>query len=341
MSARADLTLLRVADARADRMDFHGTEQRYTQLEGRVDLAQLCAMAPLARRTVLFSEELARSLVPMPLAARRAMQARELERSLAFEWEMQSGMDSSRCLSAWRAVDDDLLEVIGIERSVWQRWQELHPGLICAHPESVAAARSAGAEWFASARVALEQERLALLTKPAASIPWQQLGIGAAALLAALSLVYWDMSSRAQSLRNERMQLQQLNSQAEQRRQAERSARAQLEELGQLRALEAQRVQQGAPRPRVDAAQLVRGLDALASELPEGVQLLALDLHREALVVQGLALDAARIEQLRGVLLAAWPAARPTRVDQRIEELEEQLPLYRFELGFEAKGLQP
>lgn len=341
MSARADLTVLRVAEARADRMDFRGTEQRYTVLEGRVDLAQLCALAPLARRSVLFSDELVRSVVPMPQAARRAMQARELERSLTFEWELQTGMDSSRCLTSWLAVDEDLLEVVGVERTLWQRWQELHPGLICAHPESVAGPRSAGAEWFTAARAALDDGRIALLSKPAASIPWQQIGIGAAAFAASLGLVAWDCHSREQQLRNERVQLQQLSAQAEQQRQAERNVRGQLEELGQLRALEAQRVQQGAPRPRLDAAQLIRGLDALARELPEGVQLLALDLHRESLAVRGLALDAARIEQLRGVLLAAWPDARPTRVDQRLEELESELPLYRFELGFEAKGLRP
>lgn len=341
MSARADLTLLRVAEARADRMDFHGTEQRHTVLEGRVDLAQLCALAPLARRSVLFSDELVRSVVPMPQAARRAMQARELERSLTFEWEMQTGMDSSRCLTSWLALDEDLLEVVGVERSAWQAWQELHPGLLCAHPESISTPLSAGEEWFRAARTALDEGRVALLSKPAARMPWQLVGIGAAALALSLGLVAWDHQSRTQQLRDGRAQLAQLSAQAEQQRQTERSVRSQLEELGQLRALEAQRVQQGAPRPRVEAGQLVRGLDALARELPEGLQLLALDLHRETLTVRGLALDAARIEQLRGVLLAAWPDARPTRVDQRLEEQLSELPLYRFELGFEAKGLRP
>ncbi len=316
MSARPDLSLLRLEAGIAERMDYGPAGEQYFSLAAPSDLAALLALAAPSRRCVLLSDQVARATLNITPAAWSVLDAAERERTLAFEWELATGLDPQACVrtAQLEAGADEAqpgLEAIGIERSRLERWQALCPGLFVAHPDSIRSAGSDPRSWFAEVRRRLESAELLVLRPARRALPWRAMLVGALALLAVLLLSGRERARQGRAVLALQAELSERRQQSTSRARLELSLRAQQQELARLQALEAERLATRTVRPRLQPEVFLRALDTLARELPAQTQLRSVRLHEEGLELVCISTQARAAEQLRASLMRACPELQP------------------------------
>jgi hypothetical protein len=331
---RTILTLLRMGRARPERFDWNAQAGNHLEAPAGADLDALLALAPSARRCVLFSTELHRAELSITQAAWEALGEAARARTLALEWELATGLDPAACVFEARAGRNGLVELLGAEREFVERLRRAHPGLMLAHPESVTADSDDPEQWFAAARRQLESGELVLLGEVRRNWPMREILSGLCGLL----LVYAAGEfSRKQLMERQvaaRQELVALKAQAQAWQADHASAQRQLEELNRLRLLDAQRVARPAQAPSVDSAAHLRALDGLARELPTTLQLTGLICDERGLRLAGISVDPRALEELREALLKVCPEWQPLSSSQQALAPDR----WRFELRLGTQG---